>query len=177
MCSFTWAACALQSHLSLFVALGFHCGLPRQISPSSPTIPSQTRKCDPRWEKAYCKTYCKTVVFLQPNAGCPLTSTPYKFAAPCYRLPPMALQTVQVSFEPCLSTATHKAERAFERSLNRAVVPQSLPVSATTFPRALPLYIAQGCLQKDIPQSKLFSKAKLLPFEKGKYLNLVCFPA
>ena len=36
----------------------------------------------------------------------------YKFAAPRYRLPPMALQTVQVSVEPRLSTATHKAEMA-----------------------------------------------------------------
>ena len=34
----------------------------------------------------------------------------YKFAGPRYRLPPMALQTVQVSVEARLSTATHKAE-------------------------------------------------------------------
>ena len=34
----------------------------------------------------------------------------YKFAGPRYRLPPMALQTVQVSIEARLSTATHKAE-------------------------------------------------------------------
>ena len=37
-----------------------------------------------------------------------------------------------------------------ERSLSRVVVPPSLPVSATTFPTALSLYIAQGRLRKDI---------------------------
>ena len=37
-----------------------------------------------------------------------------------------------------------------ERSLSRAVVPQSLPVSATTFPTVLSLYIAQGHLRKNI---------------------------
>ena len=42
----------------------------------------------------------------------------YKFA-PRYRLPPMALQTVQVSVEARLSTATHKAEMALK---DRSVV-------------------------------------------------------
>ena len=37
-----------------------------------------------------------------------------------------------------------------ERSLSRVVVPLFLPVSATTFPTALSLYIAQGRLRKDI---------------------------
>ena len=65
-----------------------------------------------------------------------------------------------------------------ERSLSRAVVPKtttkSLPVSATTFPTALSLYIAQGRLRKDIrPLSKLFSKAEPLPFEKEININLV----
>ena len=41
----------------------------------------------------------------------------YKFAAP--RLPPMALQTVQVSVEARISTATHKAEMALK---DRSVV-------------------------------------------------------
>ena len=43
----------------------------------------------------------------------------YKFAAPRYRLPPMALKTFQVSVEPRLSTATHKAEMALN---DRSVV-------------------------------------------------------
>ena len=63
-----------------------------------------------------------------------------------------------------------------ERSLSRAVVPKTkpLPVSATTFPTALSLYIAQGRLRKDIrPLSKLFSKAEPLPFEKAMNNNLV----
>ena len=37
-----------------------------------------------------------------------------------------------------------------ERSFSRVVVPPSLPVSATTFPTALSLYIAQGRLRNDI---------------------------
>ena len=45
----------------------------------------------------------------------PTLSTSYKFAAPRYRLPPMALQTVQVNVEPRLSTALNW------RSLSRAV--------------------------------------------------------
>ena len=63
----------------------------------------------------------------------PRISTSYKFAASPYRLPPMALQTVQVSVEPRVSTALKE----------RSVVPLSqrlsLPVSATTFPTALSL--------------------------------------
>ena len=48
------------------------------------------------------------------------------------------MQTVQVSVEPHLSTAWK------ERSLSRAVIikTKSLPISATTFPTALCLYIA-----------------------------------
>ena len=46
-------------------------------------------------------------------------SMSYKFVAPRYRLTPMALQTVQVSVEPRLSTATHKAETALN---DRSVV-------------------------------------------------------
>ena len=104
----------------------------------------------------------------------PRVSTTYKFAAPPYRLPAMALQTVQVSVEP-------RPVNGFERALSRAVVPKtkSLPISATTFPIPLSLYIAQGRLRKDIrPLSKLFSKAEPLPFEKGINVNLVyssCF--
>ena len=49
----------------------------------------------------------------------PRKSMSYKFAAPRYRLPPMALQTVQVIVEPRLSTATHKAEMALN---DRSVV-------------------------------------------------------
>ena len=65
-----------------------------------------------------------------------------------------------------------------ERSLScaHAVVPKtkSLPVSATTFPTALSLYIAQGRLRKDIrPLSKLFSKVEPLPFKKEININLV----
>ena len=62
----------------------------------------------------------------------------------------MALQMVQVSTEPRLSTATHKAETALDNRVSRAVVPQSQSVSATTFPTVLFLSIAQGRLRKNI---------------------------
>ena len=96
----------------------------------------------------------------------PRISTSYKFAAPSYGLLPMALQTVQVSVEARLSTA----------SPSRAVVrkAKSLPVSATTFPTAMSLYIAQGRLRKVIrPLSKLFSMAEPLPIEKEININWV----
>ena len=52
----------------------------------------------------------------------PRISTSYKFAAPRYRLPPMALQTVQVSVEPRLSTALNWVKIAQSW---RKVVPKS----------------------------------------------------
>ena len=64
----------------------------------------------------------------------PLISTSYKFAAPRYRLPPMALQTVQVSVEPRLSTALNW------RSLSRAV-----KESQSLCPSPLPRF-QQHCL-------------------------------
>ena len=62
-----------------------------------------------------------------------------------------------------------------ERSLSRVVVPPYLPVSATTFPTSLSLYIAQGRLRKDIRYPSCFSKAEPLPFEKKININLVYF--
>ena len=95
-----------------------------------------------------------------------------KFATLRYRLPPIALQTVQVSVEPPLSTATHNAETEYERSLSHAVVPQ--------WPSPLPRF-QQRCLctsRKDAfeisPLSNLFSKAEPLPFEMKININLVC---
>ena len=61
-------------------------------------------------------------------------STSYKFAAPRYRLPPMALQTIQVSVEPRLSTALNW------RSLSRAV-----KYSQSLCPSPLPRF-QQRCL-------------------------------
>ena len=74
----------------------------------------------------------------------PRISTSYKFAAPRYRLPPMALQTVQVSRSNLACQWHWKIAQSC-----RKVVPKSLPVSATTFPTALSFYIAQGRLRKD----------------------------
>ena len=96
----------------------------------------------------------------------PRISTLYKFAAPRY------------AAADGLADGSRRTLPAndIERSLSRAVVPKTkpLPVSATTFPTALSLYIAQGRLRKDMqPLSKLFSKAEPLPFEKAINNNLV----
>ena len=103
----------------------------------------------------------------------PRKSMSYKFAAPRYRLPPMALQTVQVSVEPRLSTATHKAEMALNDRSCRS--PPSLPVSATTFPTALSVYIAQGACERisAIPASCSQRQNRFHSFEKEKNINLV----
>ena len=98
----------------------------------------------------------------------PRINMSYKFAAPCYRLPPMALQTVQVSVEPRLSTALK----------DRSVVPQSqrLPVSARLryhVSNSVVFVHRAGTLAKGYPLSKLFSKAEPLPFEKELNINLV----
>ena len=82
--------------------LVFDCGMPRQISPLPPP-PSQTEVCSMITMGESIHT-SKTVVFFTIQRS-PRISTSYKFAAPRYRLPPMALQTVQVSVEPRLSTA------------------------------------------------------------------------
>ena len=82
----------------------------------------------------------------------PRISTSYKFAAPRYRLPPMALQTVQVSVEPRLSIGRFCKP-------NRSVVPFSRlrslrQISATTFATALSLYIPN-----EVEPNFLFCKA------------------
>ena len=90
-----------------------------------------------------------------PEAHCQLRD--FRHSRRCNRLRPMALQTVQVSVEPRLSTVLK----------DRSVVPSSKRLSVCTFPTALSLYIAQGGLRKDTRYiSRLFSKAETLPFEK-----------
>ena len=103
----------------------------------------------------------------------PRKSMSYKFAAPRYRLPPMALQTVQVSVEPRLSTATHKAEMALK---DRSVVLYSPTVSARLryhVSNSVVFVHRAGTLAKGYPLSKLFSKAEPFPFEKEININLV----
>ena len=99
----------------------------------------------------------------------PRISTSYKFAAPHYRLPPMALQTVQVSVEPRLSTALK----------DRSVVPYSIPKDSArlcymyhVFNSVVFVHRA-GTLVKGYPLSKLYSKAEPVPFEKEININLV----
>ena len=73
----------------------------------------------PRFQQPYLCTSRKMGESISTIQHSPRKSMSYKLAAPRYRLPPMALQTVQVSVEPRLSTATHKAEMALN---DRSVV-------------------------------------------------------
>ena len=100
----------------------------------------------------------------------PRINTSYKVAAP------QSLSAAADGLADGSGERRTSPVNGIERSLSLDVVPKtkSLPVSATTFPTALSLYIAQGRLRKDIrPLSKLFSKAALLPFEKEININLV----
>ena len=97
----------------------------------------------------------------------PRISTSYKFAAPRYRLPAMALQTVQVSVEPRLSTALK----------DRSVVPYSSPIVSPRLryhvSNSVVFLRRAGTLAKGYPLSKLFSKVEPVPFEKEININLV----
>ena len=97
----------------------------------------------------------------------PRISTSYKFAAPRYRLPPMALQTVQLSVKPRLSTALK----------DRSVVPYSSPKDSARLcyhvSNSVVFVHRAGRFAKGYPLSKLFSKAEPLPFEKEININLV----
>ena len=103
----------------------------------------------------------------------PRKSMSYKFAAPRYRLPPMALQTVQVSDEPRLSTATHKGKWhwTIAQSCRRPTVSACLRYHVSN---SVVCVHRAGSLRKDIRYpGKLFSKAEPFPFEKEKNINLV----
>ena len=85
------------------------------------------------------------------------------------QLPPIALQTVQVSVEPRLSTALN----------DRSVVPYSSPkISAHLrymyhVSNSIVFVHRAGMLAKGYPLSKLFSKVEPAPFEKEINMNLV----
>ena len=100
----------------------------------------------------------------------PRISTSYKFAAPRYRLPPMALQTVKVSVEPRLSTALK----------DRSVVPYSSPkVSARLryhVSNSVVFLHRAGTLAKEYPLSKLFRvKGRTVAIRKGNKHQLGLF--
>ena len=81
----------------------------------------------------------------------------------------MALQTVQVSVKPRLSTALK----------DRSVVPYSSPKDSARLrymyhvSNSVVIVHRAGTLAKGYPLSKLFSKAEPLPFEKEININLV----
>ena len=123
-------------------ALVFHCGLPRQISPSSPNTPPK-QKCAPRWEKS----------IRPPSFYNPTLSANKQVVQICrFSLFSAADGLADGSGEHRTSPFNGDAQswNGIERLLTRAVVPQPLSVSATTFPTVLSLYIAQGRLRKNI---------------------------
>ena len=63
----------------------------------------------------------------------------------------MAVGAIFFSPPPCWTSPFNgdaQSGNGIERSLSRVVVPPSLPVSATTFPTALSVYIAQGACER-----------------------------
>ena len=80
-----------------------------------------------------------------------------------------------VSSQPNASPFNGEAQsgNGIERSLSRVVVPPSLPVSATAFPTALSVYIAQGRLRKDIRYPSCSQRHNRFHFEKEININLV----
>ena len=89
-----------------------------------------------------------------------------------YRLPPIALQTVQVSVEPRLSTAMHKAETALK---DRSVVSTVSARLLYHVSNSVVFVHRAGTLAKGYPLPKLFLKAEPLPFEKEINVNMVYF--
>ena len=130
LCSFTWAAARSQLLLFFVVVLvgGFGVSLRAATSnlPSSPDppIPSQTDVC---WRK-----HTRPSTFHNP-----MLSANKHVVQICRSSQSAAVQTVQVERQT-------PPFNGIERSLSRAVVikTKSLPISATTFPTALSLYIA-----------------------------------
>ena len=99
----------------------------------------------------------------------PRISTSHKFAAPHYRLPPMALQTVQVSVEPRLSTTLK----------DRWGVSYSSPKVSTRLryhvSNSVVFLHRAGTLAKGYPgpRFELFSRAEPVPLEKEININLL----
>ena len=171
MRSFTWANA--RSHLSLFVALArcfTACCHIKSLSLSlslslfpQPPLPNESVIRDGRKHK--------TIVFLQSNT----------FREQAWRFSLLAaangLENGSGELRASPFNGDAQSWNGIERSLSRAVVPQSLPVSARLryhVSNSVVFVHRTGTLTKRYPLSKLFSKAELLPFEKGKCINLVC---
>ena len=101
----------------------------------------------------------------------PRLSTSYKFAAPRYRLLPMALQTVQKIVEPRLSTA-------FERLLSRAVVSKtkSLRRLCNHVSNSVVFVHRAGTLAKGYPTAiQAVLKGRIVAIRKGNKHQLGLF--
>ena len=127
LCSFTWAAARSQLLLLVVLAGGlvFHCGLPRQISPLPRITPRRSNR--------------RVLQHTRPSTfHNPMLSANKHVVQICRSSQSAAVQTVQVERRT-------SPFNGIERSLSRAVVikTKSLPISATTFPTALSLYIAE----------------------------------
>ena len=103
---------------------------PNPLSNRSVLHDHDGRKHTSTWESIHTS---KTVVFFTIQRS-PRISTSYKFAAPRYRLPPMALQTVQVNVERRRGNHMHDHSR-FQRDINDVTgvsLSLSLPLTKVT---------------------------------------------
>ena len=130
LCSFTWAAA--RSQLLLFVVLAgglvFHCGLPRKspLFPGSP-LGDQTDVCSSIQDRRLFTIQCSPRIIKHVVQLCRSSQS----AA-------VTWQTVQVERR---TSPFNGIERSFSRAM--VIKTKSLPISATTFPTALSLYIAE----------------------------------
>ena len=131
VCSFAWATTRLYLLLFVVLAGGVWCSTAgcHVKSPLFPQSPLQTEVCCMIGESIQ----DRRLFTIQRS---PRISTSYKFAVPRYRLPCRLFRW-----------ASNLAFQQHWRSLSRAVVikTKSLPVSATTFPTVLSLYIMHTC--------------------------------
>ena len=136
----------------MFQGWMFHCGLP--LPNFSPFHQPPLKIHNGRKRKA---VVLFLFFFFLTFQRCQRTSKRYKFAAFRYWLTSMALQTVQMSFKPRLSTATHKAETALK---DRSVLPKSHSLCAPRLRYHVlnNVVLFAGTSAKRYPLSELFSK-------------------
>ena len=141
MCCFTWATARSQPLLFVALTAGLWCFTAG--SPVKSTLfpqPPLKQKCE------VCSTMGESIrlsSFQNP------TLSANKHAVQICR---SSLSAVADGLADSSGERRTSPFNGIERSLSRAVVPKtkSLPVSTTTFPTALSLFIAQGRLRKDI---------------------------
>ena len=134
LCSFTWAAA--RSQLLLFVVLAGGFGVSLRVATSIsplPRIPQSPLKqtCAPRFRK---HMHTRPSTFYNP-----ILSANKHVVQICRSSQSAAVQTVQVERR---TSPFNGIESSLSRAVRVVIKTKSLPISATTFPTALSLYIA-----------------------------------